>query len=239
MGIFDLFTTAKEKATKDILGKKPQLLMHTSSIFPDKIHSIRPSFNKDTNTSTVFATDNEKIAALYTLQPFYSFKFGKDEIGVIILGNHHDLLKIDSKIAYTYFVDSSSFNPIVGEDGSFNHEWISTNEVPIKKDVPARKIVYNDVLRSGIQVFWVNNITTLLEIDKQLLAENIVTGNQKLEYLINQTNWKPDKVMYMNAFRKICPAIQTDSGWMVNYNNGQQVNQPQVVEQQNTTGMRR
>jgi len=119
MGIFDLFTTAKEKSTKEILNKKPQLLMHTSSIFPDKIYSIRPSYNKDTNTNIVFATDNEKIAALYTLQPFYSFKFGKGEIGVIILGNHHDLLRIDSKIAYTYFVDSSRFNPIVYEYGSF------------------------------------------------------------------------------------------------------------------------
>ena len=218
MGIFDLFTTPQEKKTKEILANKPKILMHTSTVFPDKVYSIKPTFSKEKNISMVFATDDEKIAALYTLQPFYAFSFGNNERAVIILGTHHSLLQIDSKIAYTYFLNSELFQPVISEQGEYDHEWIANVEISIRKDIPPKKIHFNDVLRSGIQVFWINNIGTLLEIDKQIATENIVTGDQKLEYLMNQTNWKPDKVMYLNAYRNICPAVRTEKGWGVNYN---------------------
>lgn len=229
MGIFsNLFTTPKEKKTKEVLNNKPNMLMHTSTVFPDNISIIRPTFNKEAKESFVFATDDKKLATLYALQPFFSFRFGKgkNEHGVILLGNQHDLLKLDSKIAYTYFVDSNSFNPIIMEDGSYYHEWTSKNEVYIKKDIPPQKILFNDVLRNGIQIFWINNMNTLVELDKEMLNNNIVTGDQKIEYLINQTNWRPDKVIYINRFRNICPVVKTDNGYIVEYN--KQINTPNI-----------
>ena len=222
MGIFsDFFISKEEKIRREIINNKPQVLMHTSTVFPDKINIIRPTYNKETKNSSVFATDDEKLATLYALQPFFSFRFSqnKSEIGVILLGNQHDLLKLDSKIAYTYFVNSENFNPIIQEKtGYYEHEWISLVEVPIRKDIPPKKICFNDVLRHGIQVFWINSPATLLEIDKEMINNNIVTGDQKIEYLINQTNWKPDKVMYINKFRNICPVSKTNKGYVVDYN---------------------
>jgi len=221
MGIFDnLFMSVQEKAIKEITKKRPQTLMHTSTVFPDKINIIRPTYNKSINTNSVFATDDNKLALLYALQPFFSFRFGKDkkEIGVILIGSYHDLLKLDSKIAYTYFVDSNSFNPVVEKDGYYENEWISLNEVSIRKDIQPRKVMFNDVLRAGIQVFWVSNMQTLSEMDKEMIDNNIVNGEQKLEYLMNQTNWKPDKVIYINRFRNICPAKQVNGEYVINYN---------------------
>ena len=220
MGIFDnLFLSTKEKKIKDILKNKPQTLMHTSTVFPDKIYTLRPTYNKSLNTNSVFATDSNKLALLYALQPFFSFKFGKnnEEIGVILIGSEHDLLRLDSKIAYTYFVDSASFKPLVKEDGGYENEWLSLNDVPIKKEIHPKKVMFNDVLRAGIQVFWVSNMQTLAEMDKEMLDNNIITGEQKLEYLMNQTNWKPDKVIYINKFRKICPVKQVDGNYVVEY----------------------
>ena len=107
VGIFDnLFMSKKEKFTREIINNKPKYLMHTSIVFPDKISVIKPTYNKKDNTSQVFATDSEKLAIAYAMQPFFSFRFGKNnsELGVILLGNQHDLLRLDSKVAYTYFV---------------------------------------------------------------------------------------------------------------------------------------
>ena len=66
-------------------------------------------------------------------------------------------------------------------------------------------------------MFWVNKPETLLEMDKEMIDNNIVTGDQKIEYLVNQTNWRPDKVMYINKFRNICPANKADVGYVVDY----------------------
>ena len=221
MGIFDnLFLSTKEKKIREILKNKPQTLMHTSTVFPDKIYTLRPTYNKSLNTNSVFATDSNKLALLYALQPFFSFRFGKnnEEIGVILIGSEHDLLRLDSKLAYTYFVDSNSFTPLVKEDGSYENEWLSSNDVSIKKDIQPKKVMFNDVLRAGIQVFWVSNMQTLFEMDREMLDNNIITGDQKLEYLMNQTNWKPDKVIYVNRFRNICPAKQVDGNFIIDYN---------------------
>ena len=221
MGIFNnLFITIQEKITRDVLKKKPQTLMHTSTVTPEKINTISPSYNKLLNTSSVFATDDQKLATLYALQPFFSFRFGKNkkEIGVVLLGSEHDLLKLDNKVAYTYFVDSNNFKPLVDKEGYYEHEWISLNEVSIKKDISPKKIMFNDVLKLGIQVFWVSNMQTLSEMDKEMIENNIVTGDQKLEYLINQTNWKPDKVIYINRFRNICAAKQINGKYIIDYN---------------------
>ena len=226
MGIFDnLFLSAEEKKKREILKNKPELLMHTSTVSPDKVYTLKPTYNEETKNNSVFATDDEKLATLYALQPFFSFRFSQNnsELGVILLGNQHDLLKLDSKFAYTYFVDSKYFNPVIEvkeKTAYYEHEWISLEEVPVKKDVSPKKICFKDVLKQGIQVFWINNHNTLVEIDKEMVDNNIVTGNQKIEYLINQTNWKPDKVMYINKFRNICPVIKTEKGYIVDYNKG-------------------
>ncbi len=210
----------EEKKKNEILKSKPQFLMHTSTVSPDKINLLMPVYNKKTNNNSVFATDDEKLATLYSLQPFFSFRFGrnKSEIGVIVLGEHHDLLKLDNKFAYIYFVDSKTFNPVIEEKTAYyEHEWISLVEVPINKEIEPKKICFNDVLNQGIQVFWVSNKETLSEIDKEMVANNIVTGDQKIEYLINQTNWRPDKVIYINKFRNICPVNKSDKGYVVDY----------------------
>ena len=138
MGIFsNLFISEEEKLKRKVLKNKPQFLMHTSTVFPDKIYTLRPSYNKITDSNIVFATDSDKVAALYALQPFFSFRFSKNnsEIGVILLGNQHDLLKLDSKIAYIYYADSNKFNPYIEESINFENEWFSTEEVQIEKYV--------------------------------------------------------------------------------------------------------
>jgi len=222
MGIFsNLFLSEAEKKKKHILKTKPQTLMHTSTVSPDKIHVLKPIYNRETNNKSVFATDDEKLAALYALQPFFSFRFSKNksEIGVIVLGTNHNLLTLDTKFAYTYFVDSKSFSPVIEENtGYYEHEWISLEEVSINKEIDPKRVCFNDVLRQGIQVFWINDTKTLQEIDKEMVDNNITDGDKKIEYLINQTNWKPDKVMYLNKFRNICPVIKTDCGYIVDYN---------------------
>jgi len=222
MGIFDkLFMTKVDKKRNEILKNKPKVLMHTSSLSPNKVNILKPIYNKETNNNSVFATDSKKLAILYSLQPFYSFRFSnnKDEIGVILLGEHHNLLKIDTKFAYTYFVDSKSFNPVIEEKTAYyENEWISLEEVPIKKDMEPERICFNDVLEQGIQVFWISNKETLVEMDREMIDNNIITGDQKIEYLINQTNWRPDKVMYINKFRNICPVNKTETGYVVDYN---------------------
>lgn len=221
MGIFsNLFMSEEDKKMKEILKSKPKFLMHTSTVSPDNIHSLIPIYNKETNNNSVFATDDEKLATLYALQPFFSFRFGnnKNEIGAIVLGENHDLLKLDNMFAYTYFVDSKSFNPVIEEKTLYyEHEWISLEEVSINKEMKPKRVCFNDVLKQGVQVFWVSSSETLLEMDKEMIENNIVTGDQKIEYLINQTNWRPDKVMYLNKFRNICPANKTDSGYVVDY----------------------
>ncbi len=211
------FKTPKEKKEIEVLSKKPSVLMHTSAHKPDKVGLIRPIFNKEVNKNSVFATDSEKLALLYALQPFFSFRFGKNnqEIGVILLGTDHDLLKIDNRTAYIYYVDSLTFSPVIKEDGYYENEWTSDNEVYVKKDTSPREVHFIDILRNGIQVFWVNNIDTLNEIDKEIISNEITTGEKKLQYLINQTNWKPDKVIYLNRFRNVCP-VQIDSNGKIN-----------------------
>ena len=221
MGIFNnLFVSELEKKRREIINNKPETLMHTSTVTPENINLLKPIYNKETNNNSVFATDDEKLAALYALQPFFSFRFSnnKSEIGVILLGTNHNLLKIDNKFAYTYFVDSKTFNPVIEEKTAYyEHEWISLEEVQIRKDISPKRICFNDVLAKGIQVFWVSDLETLKEMDKEMVDNGIVNGDQKLEYLINQTNWKPDKVMYINKFRNICPVNKTESGYIVDY----------------------
>lgn len=215
-----MFLSEEEKKKKEILKQKPQTLMHTSTLPPEKVHTLKPIYNKETNNNSVFATDSEKIAALYALQPFFSFRFSKnkEEIGVILLGTEHDLLKLDNKYAYTYYVDSKTFYPVIEEKTAYyENEWISLEEVSINKEKEPKRICFNDVLRNGIQVFWINNIDTLQEMDKEMVDNSIINGDQKIEYLINQTNWKPDKVMYLNKFRNICPVTKTNNGYIVDY----------------------
>lgn len=215
MGIFSKFFKKK-----NIEIEKPQFLMHTSSVEPDEIYSLVPIYNKEVNNNSVFATDSEKLATLYLLQPFFSFKFGNNnsEIGVVVVGDDHDLLKLDFKSAYIYYVDSTTFNKVNNEE-VLNHEnkWISLEEVKINKDISPKNICFNDVLKEGIQVFWVRNSDLLLELDKEMMANEISNGDQKIEYLMNQTNWKPDSVMYINKFRNICPVTKTDTGYVVDY----------------------
>ena len=213
-----LFSSPKEKTIKLILEKKPSLLMHTSPIKPKNMYGLKPVLNKNTNQSYVFATDDEKLALLYTLQPFVSFKFGNNEYGAIITGTNHNLLKIDNIESYIYKIDSKNFNPNVLENGNFNNEWLSNQDEFVRKDIEPKKVKFSDVLRSGIQVFWLNNIETLIQIDKEMNYNGLTTGSQKFEFLKEQTNWKPDKVMYVNQYRNICPAIKTDTGYIVDYN---------------------
>lgn len=221
MGIFNnLFISELEKKRREIINSKPETLMHTSTVTPENISTLKPIYNKETNNNSVFATDDEKLAALYALQPFFSFRFSnnKSEIGAILLGTNHNLLKIDNKFAYTYFVDSKTFIPVIEEKTAYyEHEWISLEEVQIRKDISPKRICFNDVLAKGIQVFWVSDLETLKEMDKEMIDNGIVNGDQKLEYLINQTNWKPDKVMYINKFRNICPVNKTEAGYTVDY----------------------
>ncbi len=214
MGIFDLFTTSQEKRIKELQDNKPQYLMHTSPIKQSNIYSIKPSMNTKKNQAVVFATDDEKLATLYALYPFYQFEFGNGEIGAIILGKNHDLLNIDKINGYIYYLDSTTFTPEVSEQGVFKHEWFSPNEIVLNSSVPPKKITFDDVLKSGIQVFWVNDRATLIAIDKE--TSGMATGDMKLEFLINQANWTPGKFMYINAYKNICPVIQTDKGWTVN-----------------------
>lgn len=214
MGIFDLFTTSQEKKLKELLDNKPQYLMHTSNKVPNKIYSIRPSKNYSKNQDLVFATDDEKLAILYTMYPFHYFEFGNGEIGTIIEGKYHDLLSIDKIVGYIYYLDSATFTPDVNEQGVFKHEWFSQSEVIVRKDITPKKITLEDVLKSGIQVFWVKDRATIMAINKE--TETLATGDLKLEFLINQTNWTPEKFMYINAYKNICPAIQTEKGWIVN-----------------------
>ena len=233
MGLFDLFTTIQDKKIKDLLATKPQYLMHTSTKKQNKIFSIKPSMNNNKNKPMVFATDDEKLAILYTLYPFYYFEFGNKEIGAIILGKHHNLLNIDKTTGYIYSVDSTSFTPDVDEQGNFNHEWFSSTDVAIRKDAEPRKITFEDVLKSGIQVFWVSDRATMLAIDKE--TSGIVNGDQKLEFLINQANWTPGKFMYINAYKQICPAIQTEKGWTVSKVSDKQENKQQNRETKQTS----
>lgn len=219
MEIFNnLFKTKKEKKILEIMKKRPNVLMHTSNEVPANANIIKPVFNKEVNSDTVFATDSEKLALAYSLQPFYSFRFGKDnkEIGLIILGTDHDLLKLDNKKAYIYSVDSSSFTPVVMEDGYYENEWVSPKEVYINKNFIPKEISLNDILSSGVQVFWINNANTLNGIDNEIVNNSITSGDKKIQYLINQTNWKPDKVIYMNRFKNICP-IKIDSSGKITY----------------------
>lgn len=221
MKVFNnLFLSKEEKKRKEIINNKPETLMHTSTISPKNISTLKPIYNKETKNNSVFATDDEKLATLYALQPFFSFRFSnnKSEIGVILLGTSHNLLKIDNKFAYIYFVDSKTFSPVIeNETLYYENEWISLEEVQIRKDISPKRICFNDVLSKGIQVFWVSDAKTLKEIDKEMIDNKIIDGNQKIEYLINQTNWKPDKVMYMNKFRNICPVNKTETGYVVDY----------------------
>lgn len=215
-----LFMSTEEKKRKEVLDNKPSVLMHTSIVSPDNIQSLKPAYNKKINKNVVFATDDEKLATLYALQPFFSFRFSKNnsEIAVIVLGSKHDLLKLDNITAYTYYVNSETFEPIIEEKtGHYDHEWISLSEVTINKDMLPKEICFSDVLRSGIQVFWVSDAETLLEIDKEIVDNNIVNGDQKIEYLINQTNWRPDKVMYLNKFKNICSVNKTNKGYIIDY----------------------
>lgn len=215
---FSFFGTPKDKTKKTVIEKKPKLLMHTSTVAPEKMFGLKPVFNRERNRSYVFATDNEKLASIYTLQPFFDFRFGKNEYAIIITGNNHNLLNIDKKFAYIYFVDSKNFNPKILEDGSYNHEWTSIQEEYVRKDIPPKKVIFTDILRMGVQVFWVNKLDTLVEIDKEMAYNGVVTGEQKIEYLKEQTNWKPDKVMYINQFRDICPIKYGTNGMEVDYN---------------------
>ncbi len=219
MGIFDtLFTTQQAKVAntlKESLNKGEISLMCTSKSNPKEIYSFGPVYDKKMKKSIVFATDDEKTAILYALRPMYYFTFGQNDKSALVMGNNHSLLKLDSIVAYIYYVDSSSFEPIVSEHGDFNNEWISTTDVHIRTDKPIRKVTFKDVLKSGIQVFWVKDKSIANEFNNQIVSSGFTNGNQKLDFLKDQANWYPDKVVYMNAYEKIGLATQTEAGWDV------------------------
>lgn len=219
MGIFEtLFTTQQAKVAgnlKESLSKGDMSLMCTSKSNPKDVYSFGPVYDKKMKKSIVFATDDEKTAILYALRPMYYFTFGQDDKSALIMGNNHSLLKLDSIVAYIYYVDSNNFEPIVSEHGEFNHEWISTTDVHIRTDKSIRKVTFKDVLKSGIQVFWVKDKSIVSEFNNQIVSSGFTSGNQKLDFLKDQANWYPDKVVYMNAYEKIGLATQTEAGWDV------------------------
>jgi len=247
MGIFNnIFTTKREQTINMLLNNKQNTnLMCTSRKKYADIHSFGPVYNNELKKMVVFATDDEKTAILYALKPMYYFSFEQNEKAALVVGDNHSLLKLDSIVAYIYTVDSSSFEPVVSEQGEFNHEWLSTTDVHIRSDVPIKKVTFKDVLKSGVQVFWVKDRHIVEEFDRQIQSSGFTTGNQKLDFLKDQANWYPDKVVYMNAYEKIGLATQTESGWTVpkekvtfeeitpnkngniaQYNNSQNLNNP-------------
>lgn len=219
MGILDMFNNSnaqREKAINDILKNKAKtVLMCTSKTPPKDVYSFSPVFNKTLNKTVVFATDDEKTAILYALRPMYYFTFNQNEKAALIIGNNHSLLKLDSIVSYIYSVDNTNFEPVVSEQGKFDHEWVSNVNAPIKRDIPVKKVTFEDILKSGIQVFWIKDESIATEFDNQLKASGFTTGNQKLDFLKDQANWYPDKVVYMNAYKKIGLATQTEKGWEV------------------------
>lgn len=215
MGIFDIFTTKYEQAKKEILSRKPNMLMHTSLEHPNKVYSFGPVYNEKLKKTVVFATDDEKLAILYALQPLYHFTFGQNDKCAIVTGQNHSLIKLDSVVAYIYYVDSNEFEPVVSEQGEFHNEWVSLTDAHIRSDMKVKKVKFKDVLQSGVQVFWVKDNDIVVEFDKQIRSSGYTNGNQMLDFLKDQSNWYPDKVVYMNAYLKTGLANQTESGWDV------------------------
>ena len=136
---------------------------------------------------------------------------------VIILGENHNLLNLDKETAYIYSIDSDKFLPIVDKQGNHDGRWYSEEEITIDPNIQPQKIKFIDVLKMGIQVFWVNSMETLKQIDEEMNEQEIKTGEQKLEYLINQTNWKSDKVVYMNKYKNISPVKIDENGYVIDY----------------------
>ena len=192
--------------------------MYTSKKALKDNYVIMTNKDETLNKDVVLTTDNEKIAKLHLLDPFFSFTFGTSEYGAIIIGEYHNLLKLDKESANIYSIDSDKFYPIVDKKGNFEGKWYSEESVMCRIDIPPRKIKFVDVLKSGIQVFWINSMETLKQIDDEMNEQGIKTGEQKLEYLINQTNWKSDKVIYMNKYKNICPVKEKDGNYIIEYN---------------------
>lgn len=214
---FGLFISPQEHKFKKLLKQKPEMLMYTSKKLLQE-GTIFPAIdNEELKKEVIMSTNNEKIALLNLLYPFFSFSFGNNEYGAIILGENHDLLKLDKETANIYDLESKSFFPIVDKEGNFEGKWYSEENIQVEFGMIPRKIKFNDVLKEGIQVFWINSMETLKQIDEEMNNLDVKTGEQKLEYLINQTNWKNDKVVYMNKYKNICPVKQTDDGFMIEY----------------------
>lgn len=217
MSVFGIFISPQEYKFKELLKNKPNLLMYTSKTNLKENSILKISSNEELKKDVVIATSNEKIAHLHLLDPFFSFTFGSGEYGAIILGDYHNLLKLDKESANIYSLDADKFYPIVGKKGDFEGKWYSEEDVMYRVDIPPKKIKFVDVLKNGIQVFWINSMETLKQIDEEMNDLGIKTGEQKLEYLMNQTNWKSDKVVYMNKYKNICPVKEKDGAYKIEH----------------------
>lgn len=218
MSVFGIFISPQEYKFKQLMKAKPTFLMYTSKRSL-KANSPLPLIKSDElNKEVAITTSSEKIALLHVLDPLFSFKFGVDEYGALILGESHNLLKLDKESAYIYSIDSDKFYPIVDKKGEFEGKWYSEEMVSFRDDLDVRKVKFNDVLGNGIQVFWIDSLKTLKQIDEEMNNQNITTGEKKLEYLINQTNWKSDKVVYMNKYKNIAPVKIEENSCIIEYN---------------------
>ncbi len=217
MSVFGIFISPQEFKFKELMKNKPNMLMYTSKKILKGGYVISPINNEELKKNVVITTSSDKISYLHLLDPFFSFTFDKDEYGVIILGENHNLLNLDKETAYIYSIDSDKFLPIVDKQGNHDGRWYSEEGITIDPNIQPQKIKFIDVLRMGIQVFWVNSIETLKQIDEEMNEQEIKTGEQKLEYLINQTNWKSDKVVYMNKYKNISPVKIDENGYVIDY----------------------
>ena len=218
MSVFGIFISPQEFKYNQLMKDKPKELLYTNKtqIKNDFISDI--VHDEELNKDVIVATDSEKIALLHLLEPFFSFTFSDNEYGAIIIGEYHNLLKLDKEHSYIYNIDSSKFYPVVDKKGDFRNKWYSLEDAQITSVEP-RKIKFNDVLSAGIQIFWINSMETLKQIDDEMNDQNIKTGEEKLEYLINQTNWKSDKVVYMNRYNDICPIYEKDGKYVIRKRN--------------------
>lgn len=146
----------RENKVKEIVANAPKVLMHVSSVSPDKMgDKIMPRNNLnqygEKRGNFVFATENVIERDFYALRQ--NDEYGKNinwkkranvngtEKPVFILEN----INYES---YTYFVSKQDFLPVVSLDGRFGHEWTSTKNVGYKycernniEDIVRRNIV--------------------------------------------------------------------------------------------------
>ena len=217
MSVFGIFISPTEYKFKELLKNKPEELYYTLKNEITENFALQSTNDNILNKEVTICTDKEKEAMLHLFSPFFLFKFNKDEYWIIILGENHNLLKLEKEIAFIYKINSDIFLPIVDEDGNYDNKWYCEDVVIIDSSTPHYKIKMNDVLKAGIQVFWIDTMETLKKIDEEMNNLNVKDGDAKLDYLINQTNWKSDKVIYMNKYKNICPAKQTDDGYIIDY----------------------